>query len=110
MGHNNILQFYPVYNVRCPILVLGIAYSLEELNVYPELFRMSKEVLESRSVGFYIDKNALWENDINTFIYAIREGGIYQKILDDHHLYRKERRAQLKKTAIMGIMISNNFI
>ena len=61
---------------------------------------MSKEVLESRSVGFYIDKNVMWENDINTFIFAIREGGIYQKLLDNHRLYRKRRSAGLKKTAV----------
>ena len=61
---------------------------------------MSKEVLETKSVGFYIDKNALWGKDINTFLSAIREGGIYHKILEDHHLYRKQRGAKWRKTAI----------
>ena len=62
---------------------------------------MSKEVLESKSIGFYIDKNVLWEQEINTFLSAIREGGIYQKMLNDHQLDRRRRSGKLRQTAIL---------
>ena len=66
--------------------------------MYPEINRLGTEVVHVEYVVRYRPKHAIWEEDLDVFIYAMREQGIYQKLLSDNLLYRKERSSQHKQT------------
>ena len=60
------------------------------MNADPEMFRTGKEVLYINYMGFLTEKDVIWVDDLDKLIITIRETGIYNKMISDSNLYRKQ--------------------